>query len=132
MIYSMSVNVWDWHTEWNDEDDYQKNPKDNPEGSSRGKAGVLRGGSYYSNARETQASIRESVNATYRGFVLGFLLRPSPQYFRDFFLFFLSISLIRGRSGKLALSDFALHFSNRLGDSGCAHPESRAIPPPKM
>jgi len=87
MIYYMSVNVWDWLTEWYDEDDYQKNPKDNPKGFSRGKAGVLRGGSYYSNARETQASIRESVNPTYRGFVLGFLLRPSPQNFRDFFLF---------------------------------------------
>jgi hypothetical protein len=30
MIYYMSVNVWDWRTEWYDEDDYQKNPKDNP------------------------------------------------------------------------------------------------------
>jgi formylglycine-generating enzyme required for sulfatase activity len=92
MIYYMSVNVWDWRTEWYDEDDYQKTPKDNPKGSSRGKAGVLRSGSYYSNARETQASTRESVNLTYRAFVLGFLLGPSPQHFRDFFLFcFLSI-----------------------------------------
>lgn len=45
-LYDITGNVWEWTSDWFDENYYQKSPKSNPQGAENGTEKVIRGGSW--------------------------------------------------------------------------------------
>jgi formylglycine-generating enzyme required for sulfatase activity len=73
----MAGNVWEWCSDWFDEDYYKKSPKKNPQGPKKGSYRVLRGGCCFYNAPICRAACRRYNHPTYRTFVVGFRLLRS-------------------------------------------------------
>lgn len=69
-LYDMSGNVWEWCQDWYGA--YPDGHVIDPEGLSSGKYRVLRGGSWYDNARFCRSAVRSRRNPGYRGYNLGF------------------------------------------------------------
>lgn len=73
-IYDMSGNVWEWVNDWYDSDYYKNSPKNNPTGPSSGQYRVLRGGSWFTGARTTEAPDRSRYGPSIRDNGFGFRL----------------------------------------------------------
>lgn len=72
-IYDMSGNVYEWCSDWYDENYYKNSPERNPKGASSGTFRVLRGGSWHSRALNCRVSGRYRFSLPYnRNFTNGF------------------------------------------------------------
>ena len=71
-IYDMSGNVWEWCSDW--KGNYSSGAQVNPKGPCKGVSRVLRGGSWYDDARYCRSSFRHFSGPGFRGKLLGFRL----------------------------------------------------------
>jgi sulfatase modifying factor 1 len=78
-LYDMTGNVLEWCQDWHDKDYYKNSPRNNPEGPPSGQDRVLRGGSWFNDARNLRASDRLRSLPAYRFNYGGFRLVLSPR-----------------------------------------------------
>lgn len=72
-IYDMAGNVWEWVSDWYDNDYYKQSPSENPTGPSTGGFKVIRGGSWNTSARNLRAADRYFDPPSFRSqYVPGF------------------------------------------------------------
>ena len=57
-IYDMAGNVWEWVSDWYDNDYYKHSPAESPAGPPTGGFKVIRGGSWNTSARNLRAADR--------------------------------------------------------------------------
>jgi len=78
-VYDMAGNVWEWVSDWYDNDYYKKSPSQNPTGPSMGGFKVLRGGSWTSSPRNLRSADRYWDPPSFRSLYFpGFRCAKNP------------------------------------------------------
>lgn len=78
-VYDMTGNVWEWCSDWFDENYYQKQEWDRPAGPSQGTEKAIRGGSWGDTPAKLRLSYRRSAPPTFHSNNLGFRVAASLQ-----------------------------------------------------
>jgi uncharacterized protein (TIGR02996 family) len=74
-LYDLHGNVWEWCHDWYDPDYYDRGPRRNPHGPRSGAARALRGGSWFTPARDCRSALRRCGHpwmSRYRDGACGF------------------------------------------------------------
>ena len=71
-VHDLAGNLYEWTTDWYDEQFYSKNPAINPRGPAEGTAKVQRGGSYVNGAYRLRSSFRTKGDPTEHDPNVGF------------------------------------------------------------
>jgi sulfatase modifying factor 1 len=71
-VHDLAGNLYEWTTDWYDEEFYSKNPAINPKGPVEGTAKVQRGGSYINGAYRLRSSFRTKGDPTEHDPNVGF------------------------------------------------------------
>ncbi len=71
-LYQMAGNVWEWCTDWYQEDYYFQSPSQNPLGPSTGTEKVLRGGAWNTSEVNLHCAKRYSKSASTKRYDIGF------------------------------------------------------------
>jgi formylglycine-generating enzyme required for sulfatase activity len=78
-IYDMAGNVWEWVSDWYDNDYYKNSPSQNPTGPPTGGYKVIRGGSWNSNPRTLRSADRYWDPPSFRSlYAPGFRCAKTP------------------------------------------------------
>jgi formylglycine-generating enzyme required for sulfatase activity len=78
-FYDLTGNIWEWVSDWYDENYYKMSPKENPQGPASGQLKALRSGSWFNPPRENRASDRGRFVPADRSAVIGFRLGFAPR-----------------------------------------------------